>query len=159
MNRRTVSKAHSSGVVEFPLDQTAIADLAMQRGGVPTPAAFLPEALGRAQERLSLHELIRVGVARQEDLRLLQQVSDMGRHAPPPSTNVLVIANSLHFWHGSMGDGLTVWAARLKCLSPETLCCTPPEPESMPSAPAGCRSECGLPSARLPARAEPMHLA
>ena len=55
---------------------------AMQRGGVPPPAAFRPEALGRAQERLSLHELIRVGVARQEDLRLLQQVSG-GLHAPP----------------------------------------------------------------------------
>ena len=35
---------------------------------------FQEEALSRAGERLTLHELIRVGVARSEDLRLLQQV-------------------------------------------------------------------------------------
>ena len=40
------------------------------------------ETLERAQERLSLHELIRVGVARQEDLRLLQQESHF-RHGEP----------------------------------------------------------------------------
>ena len=65
-----------------------IADRAMQRGGAPPPAAFRPEALSRAQERLSLHELIRVGVARQEDLRLLQQVSG-GLFASPPNSLLL----------------------------------------------------------------------
>ncbi|GAX82173.1 hypothetical protein CEUSTIGMA_g9601.t1 [Chlamydomonas eustigma] len=37
-------------------------------------SAMLPEAFERAQERLILHELIRLGVARQEDLQLLQKV-------------------------------------------------------------------------------------
>lgn len=34
-----------------------------------------PPPLQKAQDRLALHEIIRVGMGRQEDLRLLQNVS------------------------------------------------------------------------------------
>jgi hypothetical protein len=44
---------------------------------------FQAEALSRAGERLTLHEIIRVGVARSEDLRLLQQVRGDPRDSVP----------------------------------------------------------------------------
>ncbi|GFR40030.1 hypothetical protein Agub_g566 [Astrephomene gubernaculifera] len=46
--------------------------------------------LQKAQERLALHEVIRVGVGRQEDLRLLQNVAMQASCLPPASVAQLV---------------------------------------------------------------------
>ncbi|EFJ52278.1 hypothetical protein VOLCADRAFT_115922 [Volvox carteri f. nagariensis] len=48
------------------------------------------EPLQKAQERLSLHELIRVGVGRQEDLRLLQNVAMQSACLPATSVAQLL---------------------------------------------------------------------
>lgn len=46
------------------------------------------EPVQKAQERLAIHELIRVGVGREEDLRLLQNVRTFSgqQAAQPPSS-------------------------------------------------------------------------
>lgn len=38
------------------------------------------------EERLALHELLRVGLARQEDLKLLQEVGDGGERSAAATT-------------------------------------------------------------------------
>ncbi|KXZ44043.1 hypothetical protein GPECTOR_75g767 [Gonium pectorale] len=48
------------------------------------------DPLQKAQERLSLHELIRVGVGRQEDLRLLQNVAVQATSLPRASVSQLL---------------------------------------------------------------------
>ncbi|KAG2430474.1 hypothetical protein HXX76_009997 [Chlamydomonas incerta] len=73
-------------------------------------------AIQKAQDRLALHELIRVGVGRQEDLRLLQNVAMQAACLPPASLTQLMREAALREeWRGQRESAL------LHSLGPQSL--------------------------------------